>query len=87
MSAGQAVKMVRMGYRAGTPDVMVFEPRGVYLGLFIEFKAPGGTISDSQRDFLREAGVRGYKGAFCFSTVEGITALQTYLAHGPAVDL
>lgn len=87
MSAGQAMKMVRLGYRKGTPDVLVLEPRGLYHGLLIEFKAPGGTISDSQRVFAREAELRGYKTAFCFSTAQGIEVLEEYLAHGTAVDL
>jgi len=87
MSAGQAMKMVRLGYRAGTPDVLVFEPRGLYHGLLIEFKAPGGKISDAQREFVRLAELRGYKTAFCFSTVQGTDVLENYLAHGAAVDL
>jgi len=87
MSAGQAMKMVRLGYRAGTPDVLVFEPRGVYHGLLIEFKAPRGTISDAQREFVRLAGDRGYKCHFCFSTVEGNAVLEKYLRHGSPVVL
>lgn len=79
MSAGQAMKMMRMGYRKGTPDVLIFEPRGPFHGLLIEFKAPGGVISDSQREFMRLATDRGYKCHFCFSTAEGITVLREYL--------
>jgi hypothetical protein len=87
MSAGQAMKMVRLGYRSGTPDVLVFEPRGIYHGLLIEFKAPGGTISPAQREFVRLADVRGYKTAFCFSTAQGNMVLEKYLTHGSPVDL
>jgi hypothetical protein len=79
MSVGMAMKMMRMGYRKGTPDLLFFEPRGPFHGLLIEFKAPRGTISDAQREFARLADERGYKTAFCFSTAEGITTLDKYL--------
>jgi hypothetical protein len=87
MSAGQAMKMMRMGYRKGTPDVLFFEPRGAFHGLLIEFKAPGGTISSDQHIFAQLAGERGYKTAFCFSTAQGIDALKGYLGYGERVNL
>lgn len=79
MSAGMAMKMMRMGYRKGTPDILFFEPRGAFHGLLIEFKAPRGTISDAQKDFAWLARNRGYKVAFCFSTPAGIAILDEYL--------
>lgn len=87
MSAGQAMKMARLGYRAGTPDVLFFEPRGIFHGLLIEFKAPRGTISDAQREFVRLAQERGYKCHFCYSTAQGIEVLDTFLRHGQVIDL
>lgn len=82
MSAGMAMKMIRMGYRKGTPDLLFFEPRGPFHGLLIEFKAPGGKISDAQRDFLAAAENRGYKTAVCFSTAEALSVLAEYLRPG-----
>jgi hypothetical protein len=79
MSAGMGMKMVRMGYRKGTPDITFYEPRGSYHGLLIEFKAPGGTVSDAQKDFIQQADDRGYKTAICFSTAQGIAILDEYL--------
>jgi len=79
MSAGMAVKMMRMGYRKGTPDILFFEPRGVFFGLLIEFKTPTGTISEAQRVFLLSARDRGYKVAICRSTAQGIAILDEYL--------
>ena len=79
MSAGMGMKMIRMGYRKGTPDVTFYEPRGSYHGLLIEFKAPGGTVSDAQKDFIKQADDRGYKTAICFSTAQGIAILDEYL--------
>ncbi len=31
-----------MGYWAGTPDIMIFEPRWEFHGMFLELKMPGG---------------------------------------------
>lgn len=79
MSAGMGMKMTRMGYRKGTLDVMIFEPRGLLHGLFIEFKAPGGTTSDAQKEFIKEADKRGYMAVVCYSTSTAITILENYL--------
>lgn len=79
MSAGQAMKMVRMGYRKGTPDVLIFEPRASRHGFFIEFKALGGKVSESQIEFLGLARDRGYHTAICYSDTEAIKALEEYL--------
>ena len=35
---GVAVKLKKMGYSKGTPDIMIFEPNKKYHGLFIELK-------------------------------------------------
>jgi len=79
MSAGMAMKMMRMGYRKGTPDVMIFEPRGSLHGFFIEFKCPGDKTSESQDLFLALARSRGYGTAVCFDAASAITLLDEYL--------
>lgn len=79
MSAGMAMKMMRMGYRKGTPDVLIFEPRSTSHGFFIEFKDKGGKTSESQDLFLQSARSRGYGTAICFDTASAITILEEYL--------
>jgi hypothetical protein len=79
MSAGMAMKMVRMGYRKGTPDVMIFEPRGAWHGMMIEFKDPKGVVSEAQKEFLVQAGRRGYRSAVCYSTAAAIALIEQYL--------
>lgn len=83
MSAGMAMKMMRMGYRKGTPDVMFFEPRGVWHGLLIEFKDPKGVVSEAQIEFLRKAEARGYWVDVCRTTTAAINQLEVYLAIPP----
>ena len=80
MSAGMAMKMMRMGYRKGTPDLMIFEPRASCHGFFIEFKAKGGKTSESQDRFLELARSKGYGIATCYSTESAITIIEDYLS-------
>jgi len=70
---------MRMGYRKGTPDVMIFEPRGCYHGLFLEFKAPDGKVADSQIEFKNAAMANGYSYAIVYSTDVAIKILEAYL--------
>lgn len=79
MSAGMAMKMMRMGYRKGTPDIMFFEPRGKWHGLLIEFKDPKGVVSETQINFLGQAKARGYWVDICRSTASAIALLDLYL--------
>ena len=80
MSAGMAMKMMRMGYRKGTPDLTIYEPRGQYHGLFLEFKKPGGKVSPEQITFLLTAREKGYAAFDTHSTEEAISLLEGYLA-------
>jgi len=84
MSAGMAMKMMRMGYRKGTPDLTIYEPRGEWHGLFIEFKDPKGTVSEQQRKFLDQAFENGYHTAVCYSTDQAIKTLTDYLSQTPS---
>jgi hypothetical protein len=72
-------KMLKMmGYRAGTPDVLIFEPRKEYNGLFIELKTEKGKLSDLQNDFLIALESRGYKASVCFGYNKAIEAINKY---------
>lgn len=77
--ASMAVLMKRMGYMNGTPDIIIFEPRGVFHGLFIELKAPGGTTSDEQIKFLAQASFLKYATAVCYSYAEAIGTIARYM--------
>ena len=50
-----------MGCKPGTPDIMIFEPRGAYHGLFIELKSTEGDVKDpKQLEWQRELTKRKY---------------------------
>jgi hypothetical protein len=54
LNIGQAVKLKRMGYRAGTPDLAILEPRGGFHGLFIELKTEDGVLQPNQEELFIE---------------------------------
>lgn len=77
-----AIRNKIMGYRKGTPDMTIYEPRGKYHGLVIEFKAPGKKIkdlSDEQHDFLVELNRRNYYAVVCFSEEEAQRIFIKYM--------
>jgi hypothetical protein len=71
-----AKRMKAMGYRAGTPDLIILEPRDDHHGLFIELKTRTGTASYQQEDFMKMANARGYKVAMCRGYNEAVFQLE-----------
>lgn len=65
MSINQAKKIKRQGYRKGIPDLIIYEPRGGYYGLFIEIKKKGGRPSPHQKKWVDDLQSRGYRAAVC----------------------
>jgi len=61
-----AIRLSRTGYRAGTPDLCIYEPRGGFFGLFVEMKITrGGVVSKAQSEFIAALNARGYKAIIC----------------------
>lgn len=69
-----------MGYRAGTPDILILEPHGPYHGLFIEIKTEEGTLSPFQKEFILLANGRGYKAEVCYGYKDACEVLEDYLS-------
>jgi hypothetical protein len=80
VSMGLAMKMMRMGYQKGTPDLIILEPRIIYHGLVIELKTPTGVLSSEQKSYLKKAAARGYLTAVCRSAKSAIDLIDNYLA-------
>jgi hypothetical protein len=79
-----AVRLKRMGYRKGTPDILIFEARKGFHGLLIELKKlKGGTKEDSQEEFCQMAIDRGYKSVFAEGSKLAIDIIEDYL--GPSL--
>ena len=76
---GVAVKIKRLGYAKGTPDILIFEPMKGYHGLCIEMKAAKGVLSEEQLAWQQKLNDRGYKAIVCFSADEAIERISGYL--------
>jgi hypothetical protein len=68
------------GQRPGLPDTHLPIGRGGYLGLWVEFKRPGGTTSPEQAHWMATLAREGHKVAL-HTTPEGAWAeTMAYLA-------
>lgn len=60
MAVSQRVKMLRMGYCKGVPDLLIYEPSGDYCGMAIEFKTKKGIVRPEQTTWLQKLRQRGW---------------------------
>jgi len=79
MTLLRAIRKKRSGYQAGTPDIIIFEPRGIYHALMIELKSKTGSLSENQKAFKEMAEKRGYKYIVIRDVQEGIEEIEKYL--------
>ena len=79
-SKTQAIKMKHAGYTKGCPDMMIFEPRGGYFGLFIELKRPGNKATPEQILFIENLRLRNYHALVCTGLDEAMESISKYMA-------
>ena len=82
-----AAKLKAEGVTAGIPDLMLTIPVHPYHGLFIELKARGGRLTDSQRAHLERLRDRGYHAVCCVGFDEARIAIERYLGLAGRVYL
>lgn len=73
------------GVKAGVPDVCLAWPRGVYHGLYIEFKRKGGVPSDvshEQMVWIERLRFRGYSVQVAYGLDQAIAITREYLGIG-----
>jgi len=76
----QAKILKSRGYRKGTPDFLIFEPRGKYHGAVIELKIKGNrSTTEEQIEFILLAAERGYFGTVVFGYDEAVEVIEKYL--------
>lgn len=63
-------KRKSLGVKAGVPDIMILENRGIYCGLAIELKTKYNKVSDKQESFLEALKMRGWYTKVCYSFEE-----------------
>jgi hypothetical protein len=81
-SKSKRIRAWREGVLSGTPDVFIPFPSNGFCGLFLEFKAQGGTLSEAQREFLAYARSAGYKAEVVFSLRQALEVLKGYAEDG-----
>ena len=74
-----AKKMKATGYKAGFPDIFIYEPRGVYHGLAIELKVKGNYASKKQKEVLQKLRDKGYMAEVCTGFDMATNAIDKYL--------
>lgn len=90
LTKGQAVKAAKLRSNKGFPDLVIYEPRKGYSGLFIELKKGGtrlvkkdGTPTDEhvldQITCINRLIDRGYKSKICIGYDQAIEAIEDYL--------
>ena len=78
-SKTQAVKAKLTGYSKGCPDLMIFEPRGGYMGLFLEVKRDKKSYPTAeQKNWLEALNKRGYLAKCVKGFDEAKEALDLY---------
>ena len=75
----EAYNLKRQGTKAGVPDICLPVARGQFHGLYLELKAVGGRVQDSQREWLDALSQQGYKAVLAFGFDEARAAIEDYL--------
>ncbi len=68
-----------LGVKSGVPDVFLPAARGIYHGLYIEFKAKGEKPSKNQIEFSESLQTAGYFACVCDKLDEAIKIAEKYL--------
>ncbi len=78
-SVRHGVKMKRMGYTVGTPDLLIFEPGydGTH-GLLLELKTPTGQVSIAQELMHNALKSRGYAVVVVRSVAQAIAHIERH---------
>lgn len=90
LSISQAKRQKVLNPRRGHPDLIIYEPRGKYVGLAIELKREGVKIAkkdgsavsthvQEQNDYLEALRKRGWKCFFCIGYTDAIKTIDEYL--------
>lgn len=77
-----AKKMKEAGYSKGIPDLLVFEPRGMYQGLAIEVKTKTGRPSPHQKEWVQNLNDRGWRAEICRGYEECESVINEYFNYG-----
>jgi len=75
----EASKLKAMGTKKGVPDILIFEPKGIYNGMAIELKVGKNKISEHQKYWLEELASRGWCCVICYDLEEVVKKIDNFL--------
>ena len=72
-------KAKQQGMLSGVPDLFLPVKNNNFVGLYIEMKSTKGRVSVEQSRYLKCAAENGYSVVVCYSAVEAINTIKSYL--------
>lgn len=75
-----AMRLQSLGAKPGVPDLMLPVPRGPYLGLALEIKAPGNRPTLAQRRWIEALDAVGWMATWAAGLDACIAVVEGYLA-------
>lgn len=74
----EAVKLKRMGVKAGVSDFFIAWPTSSYYGLWMELKRKCGKPTKEQSKWLHDMYLAGYKSIICYGCDDAIQEIKKY---------
>lgn len=74
----EATKLKRMGVSAGVPDLLFFQPIGIYTGLAIELKFGINKPTDNQKRWINNLIACGWLVEVCYDFETAIAVIDKY---------
>ncbi len=74
-------KAKKLGYQKGVPDIIIFESRQWFHGLFIEMKIEGGKTSPEQKEYIAGLIACGYMATVCYGFDEAKKIIDNYFSY------
>lgn len=76
-----AAKLRAEGQRAGVPDICLAAARGEYHALWIELKAPGGTVKAHQQAWIDALNAQQHRAIVCYGWYVAASTIVEYLGY------
>ena len=80
-NAREGAKFKMMGVRAGMPNILIFEKKNIFSGLFIELKIGKNKTTDSQNLVIKELIRLGWAGSICYTFEDAKHIIDNYLKN------
>ena len=74
-----AVKLKKEGQLSGIPDMFIPIANFIHNGLFIEFKAKGGKLSENQKTVINKLDSLGYYTVICYNCDDALKQVKQYI--------